>query len=217
MAKRMRQPQVTYPTDVVFAAASYADRMNGGEYVKYSFQQDSEGKMSVTNRQHMDQALADQTLITQADHDAGEEVRKYYHSLTFKILKGIRLNEFENTAMLIANKEQVEGNYDVAVAAALPSCYRRAAARDQANAKVNFAQGGLIGSVGDKVTTTVEVIKCVFSQQWGVFFVTGITDKDQPVFFAYKKQVNMGDTMKIMGTVKAHRDNSTQLNRVKVV
>ena len=211
MAKRIRQPQVTYPTDVVFAAASYADRINGGEYVKFSCETQK------TNRHLMDLALADQSLITQADRDAGEVVRRYYHSLTFKILKGVRLSEFDNTAMLIANKEQILGNYDVAVAAALPSCHRRAAARDQANAKVNFAQGGLIGSVGDKVTATVEVIKCVFSQQWGVFFVTGITDKDQPVFFAYKKQVNMGDTMKIVGTVKAHRDNSTQLNRVKVV
>lgn len=215
--KRVKQPAVQYPTDLVFAAASYADRMNGGEYVKYSFQQDSEGKMSVTNRQFMDQALADQTLITQADRDAGEEVRKYYHSLTFKILKGIRLNEFENTAMLIANKEQTEGTYDLAVTVALPSCYRRAAARDQANSKVEFARGGLIGSVGDKVKATIEVVKCVFSQQWNVFFVTGITDKDQPVFFAHKRAVNVGEKMNIQGTVKAHRDNSTQLNRVKVM
>ena len=218
MAKRMRQPQVTYPTDVVFAAASYADRMNDGAYIKYpTVQAQVEGTMLVTNRQYMDQALADQTLITQADRDAGEQVRKYYHSLTFKILKGVRLSEFDNTAMLIANKEQILGNYDVAVAAALPSCYRRAAARDQADAKVNFARGGLIGKVGDKVTASVEVTKAIYSQQWGVFFLTAITDQDQPVFFAYKKQVAAGTTLKIQGTVKAHRDNTTQLNRVKVI
>lgn len=217
MAKRIRQPQVTYPTDVVFAAASYADRINGGDYIKYSVAPDENGNPVKTNRELMSLALADQTLITQADRDAGEVVRRYYHSLTFKILKGVRLSEFDNTAMLIANKEVIEGNYDVAVTVALPSCHRRAAARDQANAKVNFAQGGLIGSVGDKVKVSVEVIKCVFSQQWGVFFVTGITDQDQPVFFAFKKQVNMGDKMTVQGTVKAHRDNSTQLNRVKVV
>lgn len=217
MAQRMRKPQVSYPTDVVFAAACYADRINCGEYIKYSVTPGEDGTPQKTNRQLVDMALADQTLLTQADRDAGEQVRKFYHSLTFKILKGVRLSEFDNTAMLIANKEQSDGNYDVAVAASLPSCYKRAAARDHANAKVTFAQGGLIGSVGDKVATTVEVVKCVFSQQWNVFFVTGITDKDQPVFFAYKKQVNVGDTMKVVGTVKAHKDNSTQLNRVKVV
>jgi hypothetical protein len=217
MAKRMRQPQVTYPTDVVFAAASYADRMNKGEYVKYKGGDPETNQIIYTNRELMDQALADQNLLTQVDRDAGEQVRRFYHSLTFKILKGVRLSEFDNTAMLIANKEEIVGNYDVAVAAALPSCHRRAVKRDQANAKIDFARGGLIGKVGDKVKLTVEVVRCVFSQQYNVFFVTGITAEDQPVFFAFKKQVNMGDKMTVQGTVKAHRDNSTQLNRVKVI
>jgi hypothetical protein len=217
MAKRMRQPQVTYPTDVVFAAASYADRMNKGEYVKYKGGDPETNQIIYTNRELMDRALADQNLLTQVDRDAGEQVRRFYHSLTFKILKGVRLSEFDNTAMLIANKEEIVGNYDVAVAAALPSCHRRAVKRDQANAKIDFARGGLIGKVGDKVKLTVEVVRCVFSQQYNVFFVTGITAEDQPVFFAFKKQVSMGDKMTVQGTVKAHRDNSTQLNRVKVV
>jgi hypothetical protein len=111
----------------------------------------------------------------------------------------------------------IQGNYDIAVTASLPSCHRRAVQRDQANAKVDFARGGLIGEVGSKVKLTVEVVRCVFSQQYGVFFVTGITAEDQPVFFAFKKQVNMGDKMTVQGTVKVHRDNTTQLNRVKVI
>jgi hypothetical protein len=165
----------------------------------------------------MDQALADQSLLTQVDRDAGEIVRRYYHTLTFKILKGVKLTEFDNNAMLIANKEVIQGNYDIAVAASLPSCHRRATLRDQANAKIDFARGGLIGEVGNKVKLAVEVVRCVFSQQYGVFFVTGITAEDQPVFFAFKKQVSMGDKMTVQGTVKAHRDNTTQLNRVKVI
>jgi hypothetical protein len=216
MAKQIRQPQVTYPTDVVFAAASYADRINDGEYIKTGLNYEN-GTPQQTNRQLMDQALADQTLLTQADRDAGEIVRRYYHTLTFKILKGIKLNEFDNNAMLIANKEVIQGNYDIAVTTSLPSCHRRAVQRDQANAKVDFARGGLIGEVGSKVKLTVEVVRCVFSHHFGVFFVTGITAEDQPVFFAFKKQVNMGDKMVVQGTVKAHRDNTTQLNRVKVV
>jgi hypothetical protein len=217
MAKRTRQPQVTYPTDVVFAAASYADRMNKGEYVKYKGGDPETNQIIYTNRELMDRALADQNLLTQADRDAGEQVRRYYHSLTFKILKGIRLSEFDNTAMLIANKEQTAGNYDIAVAASLPSCHRRAMARDQANAKVAFATGGFIGTVGDKVSLTCEVVKANYSQQWGVFFITAITSQDQPIFFSYKKSIDAGASINIQGTVKAHRDSSTQLNRVKVV
>jgi hypothetical protein len=217
MAKYSKKPAVTFNTETVFAAACYADRVNQGEYVKFSVAPDEYGNPQKTNRELMFMALEDNTIITDADREAGEAVRRHYHSLTFKILKGIRLSEFDNTAMLIANKEQTEGNYDIAVAASLPSCYRRAAARDQADAKVAFATGGLVGSVGDKVTTNVEVTKCVFSQQWSVFFTTGITDKDQPVFFANKEKFDVGTNLTIKGTVKAHRDSTTQLNRVKVV
>lgn len=217
MAKYSKPAAPIYPTDTIFAAACYADRVNAGEYIKYAAQVDSTGTMSVTNRELMARALEDQSVITQADRDAGEAVRKYYHTLTFKVLRGQRLSEFDNTAMLLANKEQSQGSYDIAIAASLPSCQRRAATRDQADAKVNFAQGGLIGKVGDKVSAKVEIVKCVFSQQWNVFFLTGLTDKDQPVFFAFKKQVAPGTQMNIQGTVKAHRDNSTQLNRVRAV
>jgi len=215
MAKRNRQPEVSFPTEVVFAAASYADRINSGKYLKIPT--DALGNPVETNRELMFKALEDNNLITDADREAGEAVRRHYHSLTFKVLKGIRLTEFDNNAMLIANKEAISGNYDLAITASLPSCYRRAQVRDQADAKVAFARGGLIGSVGDKITANVEVTKSVFSQNWGVFFITGITDKDQPVFFANKEKFDVGTNLTIKGTVKAHRDGTTQLNRVKVL
>jgi hypothetical protein len=37
------------------------------------------------------------------------------------------------------------------------------------------------------------------------------------VFFAYKQSLTVGDNINIDGKVKAHRDNSTQLNYVKMV
>lgn len=217
MAKYSKKPAVIFNTETVFAAACYADRINCGEYVKFSVAPDEHGNPQKINRELMNMALADNTLITDADRDAGEAVRRHYHSLTFKILKGIRLSEFDNAAMLIANKEQTAGNYDIAVAASLPSCHRRAMARDQANAKVAFATGGFIGTVGDKVSLTCEVVKANYSQQWGVFFITAITSQDQPIFFSYKKSIDAGASINIQGTVKAHKDNSTQLNRVKVI
>jgi hypothetical protein len=48
-------------------------------------------------------------------------------------------------------------------------------------------------------------------------FVTGITSDDQVVFFAYKSELPVGKMFDIYGTVKAQRDNTTQLNRVKVL
>jgi hypothetical protein len=53
--------------------------------------------------------------------------------------------------------------------------------------------------------------------KWNTNYVTGITTDDQVVFFAYKEALDIGKVLDIQGTVKAHRDNSTQLNRVKVI
>jgi hypothetical protein len=119
--------------------------------------------------------------------------------------------------MLIANRDVITGNYDVAVIASLPSCYERGVVRQSADQRINFATGGFIGKANDKVTASIEVLKSVFSMKWNTNYVTGITIDDQVVFFAYKEALDIGKVLDIQGTVKAHRDNSTQLNRVKVI
>ena len=114
---------------------------------------------------------------------------------------------------------EIESNYDVAVMASLPSCYERGVKRDSVDQRVKFATGGYIGSIGDKVTVTVEILKTMYSQKWNTNYVTGITSDDQAVFFAYNHidNVEIGNTYTITGTIKTYRDNSTQLNRVKVI
>jgi hypothetical protein len=119
--------------------------------------------------------------------------------------------------MLIANREVITGTYDLAVIASLPSCYQRGVVRQSTDQRINFARGGLIGSVGNKVSTSIEVLRSVYSQSYNTNFITGINSDDQVVFFAYKKELEVGRMYDIYGTVKAHRDNTTQLNRVKVI
>jgi len=60
-------------------------------------------------------------------------------------------------------------------------------------------------------------LKCVYSQKWFTYFVTGITSSDQAVFFSYKQEVAVGNVLNIAGTVKRQDNNQTQLNRVKVL
>jgi hypothetical protein len=174
-------------------------------------------KTKLSNRMIVEQLLSDQSGITDEDRDQGKKVRAFYQALTFKILQGTHLTDFDNTAMLIANRNVITSTYDIAVIASLPSCYERGVERQTAEQRVNFATGGFVGKVNDKVKLEIEVIKCTYSHSYNVFFVTGITTDDQPVFFSYKNKVPAGDTMNIYGTVKAHRDNTTQLNRVKVL
>ena len=119
--------------------------------------------------------------------------------------------------MLIANCETIDTNYDVAVLTSLPSGYERGMKRQTVEQRIAFAKGGLIGRVGDKVSLSIEVIKTIFSQQWNTHYSSGITSDDQVVFFAYKQQLEVGKMVDLHGTVKAHRDNTTQLNRVKIL
>jgi hypothetical protein len=215
---RYQKPVLNFNADDVWAAACQAQRVNGA-YVKLSILSDDPSMDQKSNRQIIELLLADTTQITDEDREQAKTVRKYYQAFTFKILKGIKLSEFDNTAMLISNRDIINDNYDVAVIASLPSCYERGVKRDNVDQRVKFATGGFIGRVGDKVNVTVEILKTNYSQQWNTNYVTGITSDDQAVFFAYNHidNVEIGKTYTFFGTVKAQRDNSTQLNRVKVI
>lgn len=210
---RFQRPVYKFNADDVWAAACSAQRINGA-YVKL-VPADQKGD---TNRQIVDMFLGQPDLIQQADRDLAEKVRTYYKGFTFKILKGIKLSDFDNTAMVIANRDLIESNYDVAVICSLPSCYERGVKRDTLAQRIAFATGGTVGVPGNKIRIEgAEVIKSNYSQQYNTYFVTCITKEDQVVFFALRKDVPLGQVVNIEGTVKAHRDdNTTQLNRAKV-
>ena len=210
-----RAPKVTfnYNADDVWAAAVQAQSINGS-YIK-AIAPGAGGPD--TNRQIVERLLTDTTQITQESRDKGILVRQYFKGLTFKILQGKKLNEFNNTAMTIANKDVIDSKYDLAVIVSLPATYEKSAKRDDIDRRINFASGGYVGTIGDKVTLQIEVVKQVWSEKWNTWYITGLTDDDKVLFFAYKKQMNIGDRVTIQGTVKGTRDNSTQLNRVKVV
>jgi hypothetical protein len=210
-----KQPTFSYVADDVWAAACQAQQING-EYVKTSMPNDV---LRRTNRAIVELLLADPTKITDENREQAKKVRQYYQAFTFKVLKGTKLSEFDKYAMLLSNSDVIETAYSLAVIISLPQGYERGVKRDNADQRVKFATGGYIGNVGDKVTLTIEVVKTVYSQKWNTSYFTGITDEDQIVFFAYNHidRLDIGNTYTIQGTVKAHRDNSTQLNRVKVI
>ena len=210
-----KAPKVTfnYNADDVWSAAVQAQSINGS-YVKALGPGLENHK---TNRQIIDSLLADVNQITQESRDKANDVRKYFQAFTFKILQGKPLNEFNNTAMLISNKEVIDSNYDIAVIASLPQSYDKGVKRDDVDRRINFARGGYIGVPGDKIKTEIEILKKFWSQNWNTWYVTGITDSDNVLFFAYQHETKIGDRVTIQGVVKQHRDNLTQLNRVKVV
>jgi hypothetical protein len=218
MAK-YQKPVLNFNADDVWAAACQAQRINGA-YIKLSMISESDPELTqISNRQIVESLLADPFTITDEDREQGKKVRSFFQAFTFKILQGKQLSEFNNTAMLIANRDVITSNYDVAVIASLPSGYERGVKQQNVDQRINFAHGGYISAVGNKVTVNnVEVLKSVYSEKWGTNFITGINSEDQVVFFAYKEALEVGKTISILGTVKSQRNpNTTQLNRVKVI
>jgi hypothetical protein len=74
-----------------------------------------------------------------------------------------------------------------------------------------------VAQPGNKVQLSVEIIKTNYSQQWNTWYATAITTDNCAVFFAYRQQLATGVHHTIKGTVKAHKDGQTQLNRVSVI
>lgn len=222
--RKSTKPSINFAADDVWAAACAAQRING-DYVKLvtSYVTNEEilpnslqTPAKQTNRMIMDRLLADQSAITEADREQAQAVRSYFKGFTFKILQGKFLSEFENNAMVIANRDVIESNYDIAVIASLPSSYERGVKRDNDARKLSNATGGHIGNVGDKVRVNLEVVRSSFSQQYNVYFISGITTEDQALFFSFKQPIEPGKLITAEGTVKRHGENTTQLNRVKV-
>jgi hypothetical protein len=219
MARPSYQKMIrSYETADVFSAAAAAQRINGS-YVRELTAETPEGTQ--LNRNIVYNLLADTTQITEEDRIEGAKVRQYYQGLTFKILKGITLNDFEYQALTLANCETIETSLGVGVITSLPSCYLRSIARDEAERKVRYANGGYLAAPGVKVNDVVlEVMKSVYSEKYGkygVYFITCLTPDKQAVFFSYRERLLVGNTIKVSGRVKAHRDGSTQLSHTKVI
>ena len=213
-----------YPVAWVWAAAVMATDANQG-YVKETHNildsNDAVIGQRVRNRDLIIQYLDNPALFTTEAVARGEAVlAQVRNDITFRALKG-RLTDFDQAvSKVLAVEDQFDTakhRYELAIVASLPASAQRAEKRATADERVKFATGGLIGQPGAKVSAQVEVLSAVFSQNYGCWFIKGITDRDQPVFFSYREGHDAGTWLTIQGTVKAHRDNLTQLNRVRVL
>ena len=220
-----RPTGVQHSVDLVWAAAAAAQRVNG-EYVKVDQTEwdpvaQRANVIKRRNRDVMLELLVNAAAITDQDREQGQAALNFLRNdLTFRAIKG-RLTDFDQAVSKVLAVEQefdtAIHRYEMAIVASLPSVAARSQKRATSDERVKFARGGYIGQPGAKVTVQVEVLSAVFSQNYGCWFIKGITDQDQPVFFSYREGIDAGRWLSVQGSVKAHRDNLTQLNRVKVL
>ena len=213
MARHLTKGLGPYSTETVFAAAVAAQLANE-EYVKVG-ETTSEKKKS--NRELMLDYLKNPKVLTEQNRQQGQEVQQYFQGLTFKMLKGKELGSFEQATLNFASQSEITSLYEISVIASLPRVYERGVERDARNQRLEYATGGFIGKPKDRVSLNIEVIQLNFSNLYQVYFISALTTEDQPIFFSYKNGLDPGTNCKLTGTVKAHRDHATQLNRVKIV
>ena len=224
--KPKAKPQgVTHSVDNVWGAACAAQRINGS-YVKetqHRFDEDTNTTVVVKqrNRDIMADILANPAVLTVEDIAQGQECRKFLEQdITLRGLKG-RLTEFDTaiskTVAVSEEFDTVTNKYELAVVASLPASHQRSLSRQEVDSRVRQTAGGYVGAPDAKVDLDVEVVSANYSQSYGIFWVTAITQDNQAVFFSYRSKLTTGSWIQIKGTVKAHRDGKTQLNRVKIV
>jgi len=218
-------PIVEYSVDNVWAAAVAAQRVNGAYYKENVYNWDDATQQQILvkrrNRDVMMSYLQDPSQLTAEDIQQGQNVRNFIQSdITFRGLKG-KLTDFDSSASRVAAVTGVfntaKHKLELATVACLPASAERSRARQESSNRISMAQGGYIGKPDDRVVANIEVLESSYSQKWNLYWIKGITDQDQPVFFSFKRGIDSGTRMSIQGNVKAHRDNLTQLNRVKIV
>jgi hypothetical protein len=223
---RAKPAGIQYSMDNVWGAAVAAQRINGSYVKETMYKVDPEMSSNTVidkrrNRDIMVDILANPAQLTVEDIAQGQECRKFLQNdITFRALKN-KLTEFDSAVSKVLAVEDdfdtVKHKYELAVVACLPQSHARSLERQAVQDRVRQTSGDHVGQPGDKVQLDVEIVKSNYSLQWNTWYATGVTADNSAVFFAYRQELARGAKHTIVGTVKAHRDGSTQLNRVSII
>jgi hypothetical protein len=206
-------------SEVMWAVAAYADRVNGGVYVKDEVRNE-QGEVTQTRNRDIirDEVLSGLANVTEADFELGREARAWHRGrLVMKSLKGQVITDFERSLQDVVQQEEFSNRTDalaIAIVASQIASYHRGLAAEQMVASVDTSP---LAAVGTKVSVDAVVVRSVYSQNYNVYFVTARTQCNRLVFFSYREGLDANTPIRVRGTVKAHRPDSTQLSRVKLV
>ena len=207
-----------FTAETVWACAAAAQRINEGYFKEDQWDSAEAGiKIKTANKSLVKAWLRDQdySLVTAADTEEGIRARDHFKSYTFLAIAG-RLNDFQETAMKLAAKEEFTGRdiYDFSVISCLPSV----AVRDVANSELKreiFTSEQLQGNIGDTVVGDITVITARFNSDYNRYKITARMGESFVDFWFGQE---LEGTIRVKGKIKTQRGNkTTQLNYVKIV
>lgn len=219
---RARRAAVTITADQAWALAVAVDRANGGYHkeAKYDWNEGTQQSVLVreANKTMMYRMVESAgTEYSEADIQAGRELRNALsQELVLAALRG-ELTGFQKAQQTVVTMTEFSSadRLNLAILAAQPNSQRVSAQRHQAADRLRGTRP-LIDSEGTRVRVTGEVIKCNWSEKWGTFYVTMVTEDGFQIYFANRQSPAIGSTVTAEGAVKRHGQDSTQLNRVRL-
>ena len=221
MAKKIPVNVTLVTADQVWAFAVTADRINDGQYLKES-QRSADGQCVIREanklmiRRWLQEGYCGED--TEADWEQGRAARAWHRGQLLMTALKRPLSGFEDTLSRATGQDEfaLEVNQlEFAIIASQIRSYRTGVAHEQ---RMWGTDTSPVAAVGTKVECQVEVVKSVYSQNYNTNYVRAVTvDTRKVVMFTHREGWDVGSILTIRGTVKAHREDCTQLNRVKVL
>jgi len=208
-----------FTADQVWACAAAAQRINGG-YVKMDQWMHNATPPYIAKKANKDLVKTwlrtnDFVEVTESDYAAGRTARDHFKSYTLLAIAG-KLNEFQQTALRIANKDSFTGRdmYDFAVISCLPDVAQRDQQRTELKREI-YASEQLQSQEGDSISGDITVISSRYNQNYNKFKINARMGESFVDFWFSKE---LAGELRIKGKVKRQRgDKTTALNYVKIV
>ena len=227
--KRPATAAFMFKAEDVWSAAAAAARINDGYLKEPKFKSviDKDGYEGIQQTNDANKVLVRKLLDanqgwTEEDVARGAEARAYWQAQLMKLV-GNTANDFEQTSIKIANKEQIENNYDLAVIASLITSAERNKAKEIVNDAKLEMDSKHVGTVGDHMMLKgAEVMAVGNLSDFGKYRVDA---KFNGNLFSWwsSKTYTVGSAVTVKGKIKGHTNDRatnvavTQLNYVKEV
>ena len=200
----------------VWAAAVYAQRINKGYYKEDQFNADGDC-IKEANRTLARNALALGGKITVEDRCKGAEIRKFISSRLMVTAITRKLNDFQQSlSRAVAIEEFVlpQDRMLVGIVNSQIAMYERAMKEEELLKDSTY---GTFGKLKERIDVNLQPVARFWLTDWGTFRYNSITTDGYKTSFYYKDKLEIGDAVKVRGTVTKHTNDTTTINRVKVL
>ena len=208
-----------FTADQVWGLAVRADLQNEGYCKEPVFAAtathgiDYNQKIKEANKVLVKGWLRDNVQPTAEEIAAGQQYRSYFNTFTMKLLTG-KINDFEQTALKIAQKDEFTGRdmLDFAVVSCLPSVARRDQQQTELKREIYHSEQ-LQGAIGDTIVGDITVIRSRFNPEYNKFKIYARMGES---FVDFWFHAAIEGEHRIKAKIKQHRgDKTTSLNYVK--